>query len=312
MNWNGDIVWKYEDPYMNSHEHYRMKNGNTMITHWEPIPHELASRVKGGIPGSERDGTMWGDVLQEISPDGNVVWECPVYELLDPGTDILCPLCPRETWTYINSVVVLPDENILVSLRLLNTIAIIDKNKRKIKWRWGHHKLGHQHNPTMIDNGNILIFDNGLHTQISSNGIGSCTRVLEVNPKTNKIEWEYKDRNKAKFYTPVCGSAQRLPNDNTLICESTKGRLFEVTPDKEVVWEFFNPFYHDYLRGGLGWINIVYRAQRYAPDYEGLRGKILDSNKFEWVLQERGKPKERKISAEQEEVVRTRLEAMGY
>lgn len=156
MDWEGNIVWKYDDPYMNSHEQCRMENRNTMITRWTPIPRDLAARVKGGIPGNERNGTMWGDVLQEISPEGKVVWECPVYELLDPDIDILCPLCPREQWTYINSLVVLPDGDILVSLRLINTIAIIDKDRREIKWRWGRHELGHQHNPTLLDNGNVL------------------------------------------------------------------------------------------------------------------------------------------------------------
>jgi hypothetical protein len=34
---------------------------------------------------------------------------------------------------------------------------------------------------------------------------------------------------------------QRLPNGNTLITESDNGRVFEVTRDGEVVWEFFMP-----------------------------------------------------------------------
>jgi len=34
---------------------------------------------------------------------------------------------------------------------------------------------------------------------------------------------------------------QRLPNGNTLITESTQGRIFEVTPENEIVWEYYNP-----------------------------------------------------------------------
>ncbi len=44
-----------------------------------------------------------------------------------------------------------------------------------------------------------------------------------------------------RFFSELCGTCQRLPNGNTLITESTRGRAFEVTPDKEIVWEFFNP-----------------------------------------------------------------------
>ncbi len=43
------------------------------------------------------------------------------------------------------------------------------------------------------------------------------------------------------FYSPSCGTAERLPNGNTLITESDGGRAFEVTPDQEIVWEFYNP-----------------------------------------------------------------------
>ena len=314
LDWDSNVVWKYEDPYINSHEIARMKNGHTLICHMRHIPLDLAAKIKGGVPGSERDtvdGVMWGDVLQEISPDGKVVWECPVYELLDPEIDIMCPLCPRNCWTYINSNVVLPDGNILVSLRFINTIAIIDKKKREIKWRWGSGELGHQHNATMLDNGNILVFDNGLHRSGSGVGIGSYSRVLEINPKTNKIEWEYKDKCPTRFHTCINGSAERLPNGNTLICESTKGRLFEVTHNKEIVWEFFNPFHVDYKRTNAGWINIVFRAIRYSPEYEGLKGRCLDPDRLEWVLQEKGKPVY-PAREEEEETVRTRLGKLGY
>lgn len=145
-------------------------------------------------------------------------------------------------------------------------------------------------------------------------GVANYSRVLEVNPKTNKIAWEYKDRNTVKFRSPVAGGAQRLPNGNTLICESTKGLLFEVTRDKQIVWEFVSPFYIDCPRGEVGWTNLIFRSQRYGPDYKGLKGKDLDPDKFEWVLQEKGKPtKTTKVSStEQEEAARARLKALGY
>ncbi|MEI3187642.1 MAG: hypothetical protein V8S27_07420 [Lachnospiraceae bacterium] len=63
----------------------------------------------------------------------------------------------------------------------------------------------------------------------------------------------------SKFYSPLISSAQRLPNGNTLICEGCYMRMFEVTPDKEVVWEFIAPF--------KGMREMVYRAYRYPYDY---------------------------------------------
>jgi len=88
----------------------------------------------------------------------------------------------------------------------------------------------------LLSNGNILIFENDVRSDR-----GNYSRVFELNPKTEKIVWEYKADPPEKFYSGNMGSAQRLPNGNTLITESTKGHIFEVTRDGEIVWEFYNP-----------------------------------------------------------------------
>jgi len=312
FDWDGNVVWEYQDLYMNAHDWDRLENGNTLLSKWIPVPSDVAAKVKGGLPGSEREGVMWGDCFHEIDPKGNVVWEWIAHEHMDFDTDILCPLCPRDTLTYANSLASLPDGNILTHFRLINTIAIIDKDTGNIIWRWGPGELGHAHNSTFLDNGNILIFDNGFHRPII--GIGfPYSRVLEINPKTNKIEWEYKDRNPFSFYSSICGGAQRLPNGNTLICESTKGRIFEVTQDGETVWEFTNPFYSAYRSAAFGLNNLVFRAYRYSPDYSGLKGKTLDPARFEWVLQDKSKVKVEEVYGTMEEAeVSRRLAGLGY
>jgi len=270
VDWNGNLVWKYEDPYL-SHDFFRMDNGNTMVLRWTPMPDEIAAKVKGGVPGTERQGVIWSDVLQEISPDGKVVWEWLAYEHFDPEIDVLCPLCPRDRWGQANACYVMPDGNIIVSYAFMDLIEIVDKATGDIKWRWGGAgKLGFQHNPTVLDNGNILLFDNGRHRPLAPD----YTRVIEINPTTNEIEWEYKADPPTDFYASFIGGCQRLPNGNTLICEGPKGRFFEVTPAGETVWEYINPFYYQYSRFGL--TNMTFRAYRYGPDYPGLKGTGLD------------------------------------
>ena len=289
LDWDNNIVWRYEEPYLNLHDYYRLPNGNTLVTVWVPIPDDTAAKVKGGRPGSERDGIMWSDCFREITPEGETVWEWKAYEHLDFDEDVICPLCSRSTWSYINSWAVLPNDDLVVCLRVLNTIAIVSKASGEIKWRWGMEEIGHQHNPTILGNGNILLFDNGLHAQ--SKAINpSRSRVIEINPNSGKIEWEYVDEDIMSFYSPICSGAQRLPNGNTLICESTKGRVIEVTPDKEIVWEFFSPLYYHYRPDFFGeYTNLIYRAYRYGPDYADLKHRELKPGKFEWVLQEVGR-----------------------
>jgi len=115
IDWDGNIVWQYEDPYMH-HDFCRMPDGNTILLRWVPTPNDVAHKVKGGLPDTERGEIMWSDSLREIDPDGRVLWEWLAYEHLDPEVDIICPLCFRNEWTHANSFVVTPHRDILISL----------------------------------------------------------------------------------------------------------------------------------------------------------------------------------------------------
>jgi hypothetical protein len=66
------------------------------------------------------------------------------------------------------------------------------------------------------------------------------------------------------FFSPYISGAQRLPNGNTLITEGDFGRLFEVTAQGEVVWEYICPFFVAASYFGLA--NRIFRAFRYAPE----------------------------------------------
>ena len=300
-DWDGNIIWKYEDSYMH-HDFCRMDNGNTMVLRWVQIPDEITAKVRGGLPGTEHEGVMWADSFQEITPAGEVVWEWLGYEHLDPEVDVICPLCPRSEWTHANACFVLPDGDILTTFRRTDNIAIIDKGTGDIKWRWGVGELAHPHDPTLLDNGNILVFDNGAHRRMATS---NYSRIVEVNPKTEKIEWEYQAHPRYLFHGLLISGCQRLPNGNTLICEGPKGRLFEVTPDKEIVWEFLNPFYFK-DSGAIfpGWSNPIFRAYRYSPDHPGLKGKSLDPARVELTL--------RKSSLTKGKAAQERLKRLGY
>lgn len=67
------------------------------------------------------------------------------------------------------------------------------------------------------------------------------SRILEVNPHTQAIVWKYEGQPPSAFFTPSCGTAQRLGNGNTLITETDKGRALEVSPSGDIVWEYLNP-----------------------------------------------------------------------
>jgi len=280
-DWDSNTVWEYRDPEQH-HDFFRMENGNTMVLRFLNVPDDIARTVKGGIPGTERNGLMTADAFQEVNPAGEVVWEWLAYEHLDPEIDVICPICTRGQWLHTNSCFVLPNGDVMTTFHHLDTVAIIDKKSGDIKWRWGRGELAHPHSPTLLENGNILVFDNGQHRKAT---VQSFSRVLEVNPDTGQIVWEYKDNPPTRFYSTFGSGAQRLPNGNTLITESAGGRIFEVTPDKEKVWEFKSPFYFDDKSGAsLGLSSRVSRAYRYDPEYPGIKGRELSPDRVELTL----------------------------
>ena len=59
------------------------------------------------------------------------------------------------------------------------------------------------------------------------------------------------------------------------------GRVFEVTHQGEMVWEYVNPFYGPDER--FGNVNRLFRAYRYGPDFPGFDGKNLDPGSNSWL-----------------------------
>jgi hypothetical protein len=117
--------------------------------------------------------------------------------------------------------------------RNLDLVAVLDLEKGEVLWTFGPGVLDNPHHPTLLDNGRLLIFDNGYYRKYS--------RVVEVDTRTKEIVWEYTADPPEDFYSARRGGSQRLPNGNTLIAEADKGRAFEVTPEGDIVWEFYNP-----------------------------------------------------------------------
>lgn len=150
---------------------------------------------------------------------------------------------------------------ILLSFREIGTIAIMDVEKEEIVWAMRGPWL-RQHDPDLLANGNILLFDNQGHV-----GPGGITRVIEVDPKTQEIVWTYAGTPEQPFESEVRSSQARLANGNTLITESDGGRLFEVRRNGEIVWEWHNPARAHREGDKQDVISIVSWAERVDPSF---------------------------------------------
>ena len=273
LDWDGNLVWEYCDDWLH-HDQERLSNGNTLVIAWERMSEQQTARVQGGVHGDDDNPQMLGDVVREIAPDGSVVREWRSWEHLDVDEAVICPLDHRMEWTHCNSIATTPDGDWILSMRRINTVVVVDPASGAIKWTWGPGVLGHQHDAKLTSSGSLLLFDNGVHR----NG-PEYSQVLEIDMETKEVIWQFVADPPFAFYSFMAGSADRLPNGNTLICDSAVGRMFEVTARKHVVWEYINPFFVSNPRLG-GRINIVFRAHRYGPDDEALRGRDLDPDRY--------------------------------
>jgi hypothetical protein len=262
-DWNGRVLWEVRQAN-HHHDGRLLKNGNVLFLCATELPTDMARKIQGGRPGTEVNGKMWADYLLEVTREGRTVWEWRTWEHLDPAEyPIAFPENVRSEWTHGNAIVELADGNLLVSFRNISTIIKIGRTTGRVVWKLGAPSLSGQHAPTPLLNGNILIFDNGPHRL---DRVFPFSRVIEVNPATNEIVWKYQEAFPPSFYSDRISNAQRLPNGNTLINEGQFGRLFEVTPESEVVWEYVNPFFGPVSAAPARQSNNVFRAYRYTED----------------------------------------------
>ena len=262
-DWNGRILWELREPN-HHHDGRLLKNGNVLMLCAAELPDSVARKVQGGQRGTEVHSKMWADYVVELTKEGRKVWEWRTWEHLDPADyQITAVQDTRSEWTHGNAIVELADGDLLISFRNISTIVKVERSSGRVIWRLGPPTLAGQHAPTPLPNGNILIFDNG------SDRLDQpfpFSRVIEVNPATNQIVWKYQEASTDNFYSSCISNAQRLPNGNTLINEGLFGRLFEVTPVGEVVWEYVNPYFVPANRPPQMQSNSIFRVYRYTQD----------------------------------------------
>ena len=220
------------------------------------------------IPELHPELPVLEDFIAVLDADGNELNRVSVLEALEasefPG--LMEGLGDHGDVLHTNTVEVLSGRladripafasgNVLICIRELGAIAVLDLELGTAVWgmdgRWGK-----PHQPTVLDNGNVLIFDN--------RGNAGRSQVIEFDPVTFRAAWIHRGESPDDFYSWECGSNQRLPNGNTLITESDRGKAFEVAPDGTIVWKYLNP-----MRAGddLEFIATIFELVRLPQDF---------------------------------------------
>jgi outer membrane protein assembly factor BamB len=246
LDWNGTVLWKQK---LRVHHDIEVSPDNRLL---------VLGFKRRLIPEMHRQVPTRDDHLLLLDQQGQLLHMKSVYEALAKRPDIyqfqrIRPKAlggtPSVDLLHLNAIewmhrkhlferdAIYGPDNILVCSRHQDAIFIINWPTNEVVWAWGHGVLSGPHDAQVLPAGNIIVFDNGLQRDWS--------RVVELDPLTREIVWQYKAPDPTDFYTRGGGAAQRLPNGNTLISESSTGRAFEITVDGQIVWEFRNTQYSD-------------------------------------------------------------------
>lgn len=208
----------------------------------------VLTRQKKILPEISRDDSVFEDFVTTLTPDGRIVRSISLlraFENSDYAPELVSMKSEGDLF-HANALQVFDGTlasrsphfrrgNVLVSIHALGVVGILDPASEKIVWALSGQWRA-QHSTRLLETGRLLLFDN-----FGSMRVGE-SRVLEIDPLTQEISWRYGEGEAERFFSGANGFVQRLGNGNTLISVSAEGRAIEVTPGKEIVWQYDNPF----------------------------------------------------------------------
>ena len=265
------FLWEEPNDEFLHHDLIQLPNGNYMgvvsVMEIGPIPIGSWTSLFQGL-GYIADGVTpefpWiGDKIVEWDKDTqDVVWSWNTFDYYDMqdyddigGTWDQAFIDQQYDWTHVNAVTFSEEDNsIYISTRHLSRITKIDHASGDVVWNMGHefpsgdvdfgHDLGFsfQHSIHILEDGNIVTFDNGNLSEIFLGTDEPTSRAIEIDISNNgnsfevEIEWEYVLP--TDLFGFASGNVEKLDNGNYLITTiGGGGTLLEVNTNGDIVWE---------------------------------------------------------------------------
>ncbi len=238
-SWDGTERWR-KARVRAHHDSAQLPNGDTLT---------LQVRYRQ-VPELDTTAPIRDDLLVRIAPDGTVVEQHSLLDALRAAPRPLISRAPEDKWNRVqvdlvhaNTVAPITAAHdlfspgqVLITSRHQQQVFALDLHTGQVTWAWGPGVLRMPHEGAVLDNGNVLIFDNGDEARPHS-------RIVELQPTASggEVVWSWTADPPSSFHSDSRGGAQRLPNGNTLVTESNRGHVFELSPAGTIVWEFWNP-----------------------------------------------------------------------
>lgn len=202
----------------------------------------------------------WEDAIIQIDSSGEIIQTISMIDVIEKnqlwgaifGGQLPTPETDGDV-LHLNDVEILSPEyedafpnldagDIMVSLRNPNLVIIFDPETLEAKWIKSGPWI-RQHDPDFTSDGRIAVLDNRNDGALGRQFGGS--RVIMIKPTTlTGGDWEavYENSQKTPFFTAKRGLLDLPGNGNIIVTESEAGRVFEIDPQGDIVWEYINRY----------------------------------------------------------------------
>ena len=261
----GEVVRSFTDPLASrgadNHELIPLADHHALLLG----SNQRAVDTLAYIDGGSANAAELENTITEVDGDGGVVYHWSStgqITLAETTPDINLTVVPIDG-EHANSIDILPDGDLLLSLRHTDTVYKIDRQTGAIRWRLGGSRsdftfvndpsngFSHQHFARKLVNGDLLLFDDGNLRSPPTSRVVQYT--LDETARTATVAWEH--RHTPELSSFCCGSTTRLPSGNTLTAWGSTGVIELVDAMGKALWELTIP--------GA----IIYRAQPISALY---------------------------------------------
>jgi PGF-CTERM protein len=238
-------VWAYDvDPMENGTMLFTAtERGVTVVEEWNPETGEhVWSQTFRGVTDAHDADLEDGEILLADKGEGHErllaynrsqrrtvwEWEFEDHYSKDAGG-------PPDDWTHVNDIDEIGEDRYLASVRNFDQVIVVNRSTDEIEMQLGededHDILNEQHNPAYYE------------------GPDGTPTILVADSRNDRVvEYEKTDDGWNMTYELVGGGlheprdADWLPNGNLLVTDRHAHRVMEVTPEGEVLWEFYTPW----------------------------------------------------------------------
>jgi len=234
---NGKLVWVRRD---NAHHWFTTDGADRIFTPGQYVikpPYRLGN-TKVEVRCNIAEEAMI-DIIEVVDLDGKTVETIPLFDILIENgyaglierTELKCDPLHLNFVQYVNREIAskipgVSEGDLLVSMRNINSVALLDPARRKVKWLMTGLNVK-QHSPRFLPDGSIVLFDN----QGGDRAFGG-SRIARHSIFEHTVETVFPDHMPAdgRFLSDFAGHITVNPDGDRLLVSVTQaGRIWEIS-----------------------------------------------------------------------------------